>query len=298
MRRRIPGLLLFALTLVACHGATRAAAPAVRSVTGVAAVNNTTLWYEIAGQGSPVVLIHGGNLDSRMWDDQFALFARSHRVLRYDVRGFGRSGSLDAPYAAHDDLLALLRYLRIERASLVGLSLGGRIAIDFALEHPEMVDRLVLAGPGLSGWKWTPDPPDSPFRQAAMAALARHDTVGVTQAWLLTEYMSPAMEQPALAARLRTLAAENVAMWKSLLRRGDLEREASPPAAGRLASIRAPTLVIVGSRDTPDILRIVDTIAVTVPGARKVMLAGAGHMVNMEQPDRFSTAVLGFLRGE
>lgn len=262
---------------------------------GIAAVNGTTLWYEAAGQGSPVVLLHGGNLDRRIWDDQFARLARSHRVVRYDARGFGRSGRADRPFAAHDDLLALLRHLGVARASLVGLSLGGRIAVDFALAHPEMVDRLVLAGPGLSGWTWARDSPDTLWVRDARAALARGDTVGVALAWLRSDYMRPAMEQPALAARLRTLAAENVGTWKDVLRHPDVERVAAPPAVGRLAVVRAPTLVIVGSRDVPDIHRIVDTLVATVPGARKLVVDGAGHMVNMERPTRFTAAVLEFL---
>ncbi|MBC7788355.1 MAG: alpha/beta hydrolase [Anaerolineae bacterium] len=262
---------------------------------GIAAVNGTTLWYEAAGQGAPVVLLHGGNLDHRMWDDQFARFAQSHRVVRYDARGFGRSGRADKPFAAHEDLFALLHHLGISRASLVGLSLGGRIAVDFTLAHPEMVDRLVLAGPGLSGWAWAPDSPDTLWNQDARGALARHDTVGVALAWLRSDYMRPAMEQPALAARLRTLAAENVGSWKDAFRHGDVESVVVPPAVSRLATLRASTLVIVGSRDVPDIQRIVDTLVATVPAARKLVVHGAGHMVNMEQPARFTAEVLAFL---
>ena len=263
--------------------------------TGFAPVNGTVLWYEIAGRGPPVVLIHGANLDARMWDAQFALLARTHRVLRYDVRGFGRSGPADAPYSSTDDLLALLRYAGIERASFVGLSLGGRIAIDFALAHPTMVDRLVLASHGLSGWKWAPEPADAPWRVAAHAALARHDTTSVALAWLQSDYMRPAMEHPALAARLRVLAEGGAGYWASLLRHGDLERPASPPALGRLAAIRVPTLVIVGSRDIPDIRAIADTIVADVTGAKKLVLDGSGHMTNLEAPRRFAAALQGCL---
>jgi pimeloyl-ACP methyl ester carboxylesterase len=288
---------LLALALAGACRTARTADPAASAAAsrGVAAVNGTTLWYEVAGQGAPVVLIHGGNLDHRMWDAQFTALARSHRVVRYDARGFGRSGRADVPFAAHDDLLALLRHLGIPRASLVGLSLGGRIAVDFALAHPERVDRLVLAGPGLSGWTFTAARADTLWLGDARAALARHDTAGVALAWLGTAYMRPAMEQPALAARLRVLVADNVNRWKDQLRHGDTERAAAPPALGRTAAVRAPTLVIVGSRDVADIQRIVDTLVATVPGARKLVVEGAGHMVNMEQPARFTAAVLEFL---
>jgi pimeloyl-ACP methyl ester carboxylesterase len=299
-RRRIRPLASGVLLWFAFAGACRTAHPADRTAgavasQGVAAVNGTTLWYEVAGQGPPVVLIHGANLDHRMWDAQVAELARSHRVVRYDARGFGRSGRADAPFAAHDDLLALLRHLGIPRTSLVGLSLGGRIAVDFTLAHPDRVDRLVLAGPGLSGWTFMAAAADTLWLRDARAALARHDTVGVALAWLGSAYMRPAMEQPALAARLRVLAADNVNRWKDHLRHRDAERVVALPALGRTAAMRAPTLVVVGSRDVPDIQRIVDTLVATIPGARKLVVDGAGHMVNMEQPSRFTAAVLEFL---
>ena len=116
-----------------------------------------SLYYEDCGRGPVVVLIHGGNTDRRMWDAEFDGFSQRFRVVRYDVRGFGRSRGRAVPYASHEDLKALLDSLGVARADLVGLSLGGRIAIDFALQHPDRVRRLVLAGPGLSGFPWSND---------------------------------------------------------------------------------------------------------------------------------------------
>jgi pimeloyl-ACP methyl ester carboxylesterase len=121
-------------------------------VSGRANVPEPVLFYEVAGQGTPVVLIHGGQMDRRMWDPQFELFAKSFRVVRYDVRGYGRSATASLPYSDVDDLAALLDDLKIPKAHLVGLSLGGRIAIDFAVVHPERVASLVAVAPGLSGF--------------------------------------------------------------------------------------------------------------------------------------------------
>ena len=137
-------LLLALLLLAACqHGPARLEP---REVPGV-------LRYEHTGDGQPVVLIQGANLPMEMWDAQVEYFAPQFHVVRYDVRGFGGSAPRDqVPYQSHSDLLALLDHLRIERAHLVGLSLGGRIAVDFALTYPNRVRSLVLAGPGLSGY--------------------------------------------------------------------------------------------------------------------------------------------------
>ena len=144
-------LTLATLVLCGCDGppapATRAGA--ITSLdTGRVAVAGGALYYEAAGSGALVILLHGGNLDRRMWDTQFALLRQYYRVVRYDARGFGRSSTADHPFAAHDDLAALVCARRLPRVTLVGLSMGGRIALDFALAHPERVDRLSWRPPG------------------------------------------------------------------------------------------------------------------------------------------------------
>jgi len=241
----------------------------------------------VRGEGEPLVLIHGGNLDLRMWDGQFDLLAERFRVVRYDVRGFGQSTPADVEHAAHEDLLALLDHLEIERAHIVGLSLGGRIAVDFALANPDRVGDLVLAGPGLSGWRFTPAPWHDKLREAARAG----DLVAIAEAWLESDYMAPAMEHPELAERLRTITLENDDLWLRDFR----ERPLDPPAVERLEDLQAPVLLILGDRDVPDIHRIVELLEQKVPGARKVVVEGAGHMVNMERPEEFNRAVLEFL---
>lgn len=261
---------------------------------GSVVVNGTHLFYEEAGSGPVVVLIHGGNLDRRMWDPQFLPLAEAHRVIRYDERGFGKSGPADTPYQAHEDLRALLDALHVQRASLVGLSGGGRIAIDFALAHPQMVERLVLAAPGLSGWQYARG--DTSYFPEARRARDRGDAAALGLAWLGSDYMRPAMEHPELVAHLKEMAAANGTYWMGLLTHRDVERVADPPALRRTEMLRAPTLLVLGTRDTPDIQAIADTLSATVPGLRRVSFEGAGHMVNMEQPLRFTNLVREFLR--
>ena len=119
---------------------------------GFAEIHGTQLYYETLGEGNPLVLIHGGYMDRRMWDDQFHAFAKHYRVIRYDVRGFGKSELPPVPYADRQDLFDLLNYLGVEKTYLLGLSLGGIIAIDFTLEHPTMVDALILVGSPVPGF--------------------------------------------------------------------------------------------------------------------------------------------------
>ncbi len=275
--------------MLVCLSSLIAAAASASVISGTARVNGTSLYYDMRGSGPTVILIHGGQLDRRMWDPQFELFARGHHVIRYDVRGYGLSGPADQPHQAHEDLFALMKELRVDRASLVGLSLGGRIAIDFALVHPGRVEALILAGPGLSGFPWSND--SSSWSDKLERAIKAGDRLKAAQSWLESDYMLPAMEHPDLAPRLRHLAIENGRVWTDK----NSERELSPPAYGRLSEIQAPTLIIVGSRDIPDIHRIVSRLASNIRGARTVEIKGAGHMVNMENPKEFDAAVLGFL---
>ncbi len=254
-------------------------------------VRHGRLFYEEAGAGPAVVLIHGGNLDRRMWDEQFLLYAREFRVIRYDVRGFGRSTELTYPYSDTDDLASLLGYLKIGKAHLVGLSMGGRIAIDFALTHPENVASLVLAGPGVSGFN---------FDASAMAQFwelvrvaQEEGPEAASEMWLKYPYMAPAMENPALAPRIRKIAHENKHVFLNIPLLG---HRLNPPAMQRLAELHSPILLVVGDRDVNDILSICGILEVRTAQAKKVIIRQAGHMVNMEKPAEFNQAVLAFLR--
>lgn len=258
-------------------------------------VNGTRIFYEAAGSGSVVVLLHSGNLDRRMWDPQFLALARDHRVIRYDARGYGRSGPASSPYRGDDDLRALLTALHVPRASLVGLSQGGRIAIDFALAHPDMVDRLVLAAPGLSGWTYRYR--DTTWLADARRARDRGDSAGIALAWLEQDFMRPAMAQPSVAATLRRIASENGRFWMEVLRYGgEADRQGDPPALHRTGLIRAPTLLIIGGLDSRDLRELADTLAGSIPDLRRVVFENTGHLSNLEQPERFTRVVRDFLR--
>lgn len=219
------------------------------------------------------------------------LLARDHRVIRYDVRGFGSSAAPDQPYSDADDLRDLLDDLGVEQAHLIGLSLGGRIAIDCAIQHPERVQSLVLAGPGLSGFR---DDADGDERMWQIIQAVRDgDTTRGVELWLRDPYMQPAMEHAELAPRLRQLSADNARSW---LTNPVLERPLEPRANVRLGEVHAPTLILVGSRDVPTIQAIVKQLEQGLAGARKAVIEGAGHMVNMEKRDEFNQLVQSFLQ--
>ena len=252
----------------------------------------SVLHYERTGQGEPVILIQGANLPMQMWDAQVQFLKAEFQVVRYDVRGFGGSGPSDSvPYQSHADLRALLDHLGIERAHLVGLSLGGRIAVDFALTYPERVQSLVLADPGLSGYMW-----DAPAMQQwsgpIVDAIRKGDSLRAADLWLKSGFMAPAMENPELAPRLTQLARANARVYAYR----NVEVPLSPPAVERLSEIRAPTLLLLGERDIPDEHRIVERLHREVPNSERVAFPGVGHVVNLEAPKEFNRVVLEFLR--
>lgn len=258
---------------------------------GFAAVNDTRLWVEVDGAGSSVVLIHGSPLDARMWAPQIAPLAHAHQVIRYDVRGYGRSDPPgETPYRHEDDLAGLLDWLGIERAAVLGLSMGGRLAVDFALAYPERVSALILAGSSVSGYSWTDDL--DAMAAATQDAIARGG-VAAAQALTLEEpLLQPSKRQAevrqALNAQVRAYSG-----WHWL--HDDPVIAPQPPAYTRLETVSAPTLVLTGEHDQFDMHGIAAALASRIPGATSILIPSAGHMVNLEAPDAFNAAVLEFL---
>lgn len=249
------------------------------------------LFYETKGHGDVVVLLHGGQLDRRMWDAQFDVLAKHSRVIRYDLRGFGKSATPDSPFSNEQDLLLLLQRLNVKKATLVGLSLGAAVAVDFSLAHPEMIDALVLVCPGLSGFRFD----DKANKIDAVIESAQDGNYErATELWLANPYMSVAMENPALRDKLRLLARDNLRAWLKI--NPLLVRRSRPPAAERLREVHARTLVIGGERDVSDIHKIVDKLVAEIPGARKETLPDTGHLVPMEKPEEFNRLVLDFIQ--
>lgn len=279
-------------------------ANAGRSASGAVEVNGTKLRYDVAGEGHPLVLIHGGLEDRRVWDDQFATFARCYRVVRYDVRGYGESPLVATEtqeiqgaqvYSLSQDLYELLKFLEVERAYLLGQSMGAGLATDFLLAHPEMVDAFIPAAPGLGGYEFVEE--EYPLEAQIEDALAQGDiarAVDLTlQLWTAGPERSLEAVSPAIRERVRAMTLHN-------FERPDEENAAQlqplePRSLSRLAEITVPTMVMVGDQDVRDIQRVANLLAIYVPNARKVVIPDTAHHLNMEQPDLFNQLVLDFL---
>jgi pimeloyl-ACP methyl ester carboxylesterase len=262
--------------------------------TGSLEVPGGSIHFEVAGDGPTVTLIHEGLWDSRTWDPQVpSLLHVGYRVVRYDVRGYGKSSRLKGePYSHVRDLIALLDELGVAQTVLVGCSMGGAIAIDVTLEHPDRVLALVPVASALGGFEALEEEEDwweareAPIRAAIEAGdLERAED-------LRLEIWAPLGTEDPAGRRIREIAFDNL---HEITMDESAEEELDPPAARRLSEIDVPTLVVIAEHDPPYMRRVGDLIARGILGAHKVTIEGADHVVHLRQPEAFNRVLLAFL---
>lgn len=244
------------------------------------------LWYERAGEGFPVVLVHPGLWDSRIWDDQFEEFAHHHDVIRFDARGYGRSDMPEAPYSDLRDLRYLLGELDVRRCAIVGCATGAQLALDFALAYPDVTDAVVAVSPGLSGYRWT----DAGL-QTLVDEVDRAVREGDMERAIDVELAVWAPISTRADPRVRRIALDNA----QVLRMDDSLQEVPPSAVTHLGDVQAATLVVVGHGDLAEIHAIADLLVAQIPGASKRVLAEADQLVNVSKAEKFNRIVLDFL---
>ena len=232
-----------------------------------------------------------------MWDPQWETFSRSHRVVRYDQRGFGRSPIGPGRFSNARDLLDLIEQQALESVALVGVSMGGRIALEVSLARPELIEALVLVGAGLPGHEWSAEMKAAD--EAEQAALARGDldeAVEVTlRTWVDGPRRRPEDVDPEVRARVAEMQRRayelQLPVWETAEEEplvGDL--------AERIGEVGAPTLVLVGEEDVPDMHEIADRLERELPNARRASIADTAHVPSLERPREFDQLVLPFLQ--
>jgi pimeloyl-ACP methyl ester carboxylesterase len=261
---------------------------------GVADVNGARIAYDIAGVGPPLLLLHAGIGDRRMWADQVPAFAEYFTVIRYDARGFGDTRKPDAPFSPYEDAIGLLDALGIARAHLVGVSMGSQTAIEAAVAAPERVSALVAVAartgtPVSATLRADWDKVDEIYETGDIAGAVEYEL----RMWIDGPDRTPDEIDPVMRERVREMNA-------ALFARDDFAGEEialDPPAEDRLAEITAPTLIVYGDKDIADVRAAAQPLAAAIRGARLEVIPDAAHLPQMERPESFNQIVLGFLLG-
>jgi 3-oxoadipate enol-lactonase len=246
------------------------------------------LHVETTGNGPVIVLVHAFHMDLRQWKEQMPALS-GYRVVRYDVRGHGKSAPPGEGYAAHEDLAALLRDLGVARASIVGHSMGGQIAVDFALAHPENVDRLILVSPGITGFFAPPADWFKPIIDAVRAGDSRR----AAELWWESPMMAGVKARGGAGDQYKQVVMENAGIWTTPR---PADAMVQIPAVKRLPELKARTLVIVGEGDEAPLQSLAQQIAAEAPNARLVRMKATGHMAPIERPAQFNRVLVDFLR--
>lgn len=253
------------------------------------------LFYEAKGSGTPLLFLHAGIADSRMWDAQFSYFSSRFHVIRCDLRGYGQSLLPNGELSYHEDIRSLVDGLGLSEVCLVGASFGGRVAIDFALAYPEKISKLVLVAAVVGGF--VPANEVAEFNKQEDLLLEGGNFDDATELNLRMWVDGPHRGPGEVSPPIRNLVGE---MQLQAFRHPEPEhasvaQQDLPPAIERLHEIACPVLVLSGDLDTPEFLGLSDLLADRIPGAARNTISGAAHMVSMESPSQFNKLLLEFL---
>jgi pimeloyl-ACP methyl ester carboxylesterase len=246
--------------------------------------DNGKIYYELTGKRTPIVFIHGFTLDHRMWKTQVEFFKHDYQTLVYDMRGFGKSSVPNGKYSHHNDLKNLLDSLNINKIHLVGLSLGGEIALDFAISYPQKLLSLSLLNSSLSGYKSTVDWSVHAKEQGLVKAKNN---------WLNHEVFAPTKKNPKTTAILQQII-NDYSGWHWL--NSDPRTKIKKLALNRLNKITCPTLVLSGKNDLSYFQDIAKVLSKKIPNAKRQIIKGAGHMINLEEAETTNSALQQFFK--
>ncbi len=265
---------------------------------GFATIDGARLYYEIAGRGLPFVMIHAGVADHRQWNNEFAAFASGFRVLRYDLRGYGKSEPVEGEYSHLQDLTWLLDRLHLDSpAILMGCSMGGGLAMDFALTYPSRARALIMVDAGPSGLKL--DVPVLPKAAEAEKAYEAGDLDLVaeleTQIWFDGVGRTSSQVDPTV--RRLVYEMNRLGLAHDAKRLGKRLPDTSVSAVQQLDHLHIPVLVIIGDHDTPFMQAAATFVVEKVATSRKVTIQNAAHLPNMEHPEEFRRIVTDFVAG-
>jgi pimeloyl-ACP methyl ester carboxylesterase len=259
-------------------------------------INGVRMHFDQQGSGPDLVLLHAGIANLGMWDEQMDAFGTQFRVLRHDIRGWGQTPDPAGDYRDHDDLKSLMTHLGVKRANILGISNGGRIAIDFSIAFPEMVDKLVLVAPALGGFDYPDDAEADRIEALADTAASQKDFAKAAEYEAALWAYGPTRSAKDVAPEFRKRA---LGFIRETLETPEGEGQGhmlEPRAAGRLDEIRAETLLLFGDKDIAQMEAVVRELDAKIERSKLVLLPNVAHLPNMENPEAFNRIVLDFLQ--
>lgn len=244
----------------------------------------TDLNYRVTGQGTPIIFIHGFTLDHRMWSPQVEYFSKTHQVITYDMRGFGKSPIPTNTYSHHQDLANLFNHLKINKAHIVGLSLGGEIALDFATSHPGKCQTITTIDGSINGYKSTIDW-DVHAQDQSLEK--------VKQNWLNHQVFKETRKNKyAMSVIKPQIAAYSGWHW---LQKDIYKQKLTSSTLKSLSKITCPTQIILGEKDLNYFHTIANLIQQKLPNAKIHIIPNSGHIPNLETPKQCNQIIKKFI---
>lgn len=289
---KILSVVLLSLVLQACK-------PEKEKIhTGHIRFYNSSIFYQVSGEGAPVFLAHAGFQDHKMWEEQRKVLVKNgFKVIAVDMAGHGASDPADTNYLAEHMIKACFDSLRIEKATLVGLSLGGATVTDFALAYPDRVHKLVLVSSLATGYdKYYPvDSFTRTYYPTLREALDKKDIPAAAE--VFTKYWADGLRKPG-----ETPAAVRKYVYETTLRSMQMHgydkwaRFSKLPGIERISSLKMPVLIIYGDKDLKVINDAANVLGSKIPNSKVVGFKNVAHMLNMEIPEEFNKTLLDFLK--
>jgi 3-oxoadipate enol-lactonase len=266
----------------------------VKMKTGFAPIGNAKMYFEMSGTGEPLLLLHSGIADHRMWAEQCSEFSSHFQVIMPDFRGYGKSPAPNESFRHYEDIHALMQHLRFTSVNIAGCSLGGKVAIEMAIAYPEMVSRLILIAPGMAGYEYRDK--ETLAQDAVLEELIARGKRGevadmLVDIWVVGLKRDRERVDSSARVLVRQMILDNYASVTD-------KYPETPPGFDmmpRLVEIRVPTLVMIGDSDLPDMQAISQLVAERIRGAKRQLIPGAAHLPNLEDPILFNQSVIDFL---
>lgn len=259
-------------------------------------INGTKIYYEMKGEGKSLLFIHGLPLDSRMWDDQFNELSKNFKAIRFDLAGYGLSNSHNDDFSLTEDIKELLDNLHVKKTTLVGLSVGGKIAIDFTLTYPNMVESLVVASTGLTGWS-KESKEKKEFSDQLNTYYKNGEQSNIIDLLTNTWVTGPYRQIDRINENTRKKFKEMVTNSFSKERGKGRIKSQENNSIDIIDQIKVPTLIMTSEYDFSEFNEIGELLESKVKNAIKVQMKDTAHMMNMEKPNEFNDYILKFLNG-